>query len=144
MLVFVACDLPVSSHASLFPPLFIRICPVLGTLLLPCSVDLCPHLLLRTLRVVFINVPKSTLHTNNGPNAVFNLGPLLVALTVELTLFWSSFKVQSWSCRRRCDHDDTVFVDHFKFKPETRNSCSQTPSPADSESTGNLKLQLEL
>ncbi len=45
MLVLVACDLPFSSHASLFPPVFIRICPVLGTLLLPCSVDLCPHLL---------------------------------------------------------------------------------------------------
>ena len=45
MLVLVARDLPVSSHASLFPPVFIRICPVLGTLLILCSVDLCPHLL---------------------------------------------------------------------------------------------------
>jgi len=39
MLVLVACD----PHC--FPQVFIRICPVLGTLLLPCSVDLCLHLL---------------------------------------------------------------------------------------------------
>ena len=44
MLVFATCVLPFQATPQCFPQVFIRICLVLGTLLLPCSVGLRPHL----------------------------------------------------------------------------------------------------
>ena len=44
MLVLATCVLPFQATPQCFPQVLIRICPVHGTLLLPCSVGLRPHL----------------------------------------------------------------------------------------------------
>jgi hypothetical protein len=44
MLVLAPCVLPFQATPQCFPQVLIRICPVLGTLLLPCSVGLRPPL----------------------------------------------------------------------------------------------------